>query len=98
MSWLMKLSCAARSTSRQFVVDDEVFGERGPPDVQRVFAGVVRARPIAAGFDEVDVVGVLRVAAPRISHVAEVVGAEYVSADAPSLVVAGLHHLLRTQA
>src|SRR5690349_13655171 len=93
------LCCAARaSASREFVVDDKVLGQRRPPDVERVLGRVVPGGPLAAGFDEVDVERVLRIAAPGVAHVTEVVGAEHMTPDAPALRVAGLLHLARAEA
>ena len=49
--------------------------------------------PVLLGRDVVDVAGVLRIAAPGIPHIVEVVGAEDVTAETPALAVALARHV-----
>jgi hypothetical protein len=72
------------------VIDHKLFRYRRPPQIERIVLRVVACGPIVVGWHKVNVERKLAVAAPWVSGIKELVGAQHMPAHAPALRVAGL--------
>ena len=68
-------------------------GDVRTPQVERSPPAAGPRLPVLVDRDVVDVAGIFRVAAPRIAHVVEIVGAEHVAAEAPAVGEALVGHV-----
>src|SRR4029079_13859210 len=81
-----------KSALAAFVVDRELARNVGTPEVERILRLVVGGRPAFVLRDVVDVAGIFRETAPRITHVVEIVRAQHMTAKTPALGPAFVVH------
>lgn len=96
-----RFQASGQSSTRgglDLVIENEVFGHVGAPNIERIFDRVIGSWPTRTWFDIVNVIGVLRVAVPRITDICKVVGTKDMTPDTPPASVARAFHLRHASA